>query len=273
MPPAYTYQQKVALATFIELTGEKEKAVAVKALKQSNWSMEAAINYYYRRAAQKTGEQQANRNALNKLFDKYREDPKDTPNEINVEGTSRLLGDMGIALDEIGALVFMELVGAPSLGRLTREGFLAKPTKLGISTLAQMKSKVGDRVASLPKDQALFDSVYKHTFEIALAPGARMIPLEVATECWRLMFGPQGFEWKTANGTPWLDVWIDFLQDKHPRPVNRDLWKQLHVFVKATMEDDTLSFWSEESSWPSIIDEFVAHMQEKKSQEDAMDIE
>lgn len=61
---------------------------------------------------------------LTKLFDKYRDAPADSPDEINMEGTMALLGDCGIEIESVDMLVFSELVGCPSLGTVTRAGFV-----------------------------------------------------------------------------------------------------------------------------------------------------
>ena len=56
------------------------------------------------------------RSTLNKTFDRYRDDAKNEPDEINVEGTGKLLSDMQIGLEDVGALIFSEIVQSPSLG-------------------------------------------------------------------------------------------------------------------------------------------------------------
>jgi len=61
---------------------------------------------------------------LNKLFDSYREDPQNEPDEINMQGMMQIMGEMDVGLDSVGLFVFSELVQSPSLGKLTREGFV-----------------------------------------------------------------------------------------------------------------------------------------------------
>jgi len=62
--------------------------------------------------------------ALNKLFDSYREDPVNEPDEVNMEGMMKMMGQMDISVESVGLLIFSELVHSPSLGKLTREGFI-----------------------------------------------------------------------------------------------------------------------------------------------------
>jgi DCN1-like protein 1/2 len=73
----------------------------------------------------------ASKSTLNKLFDKYRDDVANEPDEINIDGTMKLLEDMDISPDDVGALVFSEMVKSPSLGKLTRTEFVDSLAALG----------------------------------------------------------------------------------------------------------------------------------------------
>lgn len=104
--------------------------------------------------------------------------------------------------------------------------------------------------------RAVMKRVYKHTFVVAKPPGQKAIPLEQAIEYWRLLYSPSGLDWNT-NTTPWLHWWIEFLESKWKRTVNKDMWDQLFNFAEKSLDDETLSFWSEDGAWPGVIDEFV----------------
>jgi len=204
------------------------------------------------------------RAALNKTFDKYRDDPKNEPDEINVDGTSNLLGELQIGLDDPGALIFSEIVSSPSLGRLTRDGFVDGWSELNIDSLPKMRNLVLQRRSQLGSDKELFKNVYNHTFTLALQQGAKTLVLEMAVEFWRMLFREPGYEWRSAQGTPWLEWWLEFQEAKRTKAVNKDLWKQTLTFANETMKDDSLGFWNEESSWPSVIDEFVEWVKTEK---------
>ncbi|KAK3703916.1 Scaffold-type E3 ligase [Vermiconidia calcicola] len=217
------------------------------------------------------------RATLTKLFDKYRDDPKNEPDEINVEGTGRLLSDMGIGLEDISSLVFSELVSSPSLGKVTREGFVDGATDVSADSLPKLRNIVLQRRSQLKSDRELFKNVYNHTFSLALQGNQKSLTPEMALEFWRLLFSPEGFEWRTAR-TPWLDWWFEFQEEKWKRAVNKDLWRQTLTFAQETMKDESLSFWSEESSWPSVIDDFVEWVKTEKrkgqgANGDAMEVE
>ena len=217
------------------------------------------------------------RATLTKLFDKYRDDPKNEPDEINVEGTGRLLSDMGIGLEDISSLVFSELVSSPSLGKVTREGFVDGATDVSADSLPKLRNIVLQRRSQLKSDRELFKNVYNHTFSLALQGNQKSLTPEMALEFWRLLFSPEGFEWRTAR-TPWLDWWFEFQEEKWKRAVNKELWRQTLTFAQETMKDESLSFWSEESSWPSVIDDFVEWVKTEKrkgqgANGDAMEVE
>ncbi|EMC97902.1 hypothetical protein BAUCODRAFT_86079 [Baudoinia panamericana UAMH 10762] len=259
MPAAYNSQQKAAINEFVTVT-QSDKSTAAKILKQHNWNVSAAANTFFTNSS---GAPNPMRNTLSKLFDKYRDDVVNEPDEININGTSNLLGDLQIPLDDVGALIFSEIVQSPSLGRITRDGFIEGWTEQSIDTTPRMRNVILQRKSALAQDKSVFKSVYNHTFTLALAQGAKTLPLEMAIEFWRMVFSPPSFDWRTSN-SPWLDWWLEFQQAKKTKAVNKDLWKQTLTFAEETMKDDTLSFWSEESSWPSVIDEFVEWVKTEK---------
>ncbi|KAI7164616.1 hypothetical protein KC349_g673 [Hortaea werneckii] len=204
------------------------------------------------------------RPALSKIFDKYRDNPSEEPDEMNIDGLTELLGEMDIEPGDMGALIFSEIVSSPSLGKVTREGFVDGWSELGVDNLPKMKDVCQQRRLTLSQDMGLFKNVYNAAFPLVLPPGSKTLPLEFATEFWTMLFTPPGLEWKSAKGTPWLEWWLEFQQQIKTKAVNRDLWKQTLNFARETLKDDSLSFWSEESSWPSVIDEFVEWVKTEK---------
>lgn len=220
----------------------------------------------------------SSRTALNKIFDRYRDNPTAEPDEINVEGVSNLLGDLDVGLEDIGALIFSELVQSPSLGKVEREPFLSGCQSAGIDSIPKLKNIVLQRRSQLASDKPLFKKVYNHTYQLALAQGQKSLPLEMAAEFWKMLFSPPGLAWRTKS-TPWLDWWLEFQEEKVKKSVNKDLWRQTLNFAEETLRDETLGFWSEESSWPSVVDEFVEWVRTEKRPEgaaangEAMDVE
>lgn len=120
-----------------------------------------------------------------------------------------------------------------------------------------------------PNDPTTFRRVYRYAFPLCRLPGQRNLQFEIATEQWRLFFTPQngGTQWNTAT-TPWLDWWIEFLDERGKKPVNRDLWEQVEVFMRKTRENEAFSWWSPDGAWPGALDDFVGWVQARRKQDE-----
>ena len=165
---------------------------------------------------------------------------------------------------------------SPSLGKITREGFIDGCVEVSADSIPKIRSAVQQRQSQLQTDKPTFRQVYNHAFLLGLANNQKSLALEVAIEFWSLLFSASGYQWRTSK-TPWLDWWIEFQQNKWKKAVNKDLWRQTLTFAEETMKDETLSFWSEEASWPSVIDDFVEWVKTEKraggTGGDAMEVE
>ncbi|KAI5205246.1 hypothetical protein AUEXF2481DRAFT_9266 [Aureobasidium subglaciale EXF-2481] len=272
MPAAYTSAQKTAIQSFVEVTGT-DKTAAARLLKQANWNVQTATNAYFQSGSSNIGST-VSKSTLNKTFDKYREDVTNEPDEINIEGTMELLKDMDVDPSDVGCLIFSEMAKSPSLGKLTRTEFVDNLAALGINDVKKMRDTVEQRRAKLadPSFRPTFKSIYKHTFILARQPGQKAVALEAATEYWNLLFTSPSLDWSSPS-TPWLDWWKEFLETKYKKSVNKDMWDQTLVFAEKTLDDEALSFWSEDSAWPGVIDEFVEYVKTEKRAGDAMDVE
>lgn len=111
---------------------------------------------------------------------------------------------------------------------------------------------------------AFFKRVYKHTFISSKEKGQKALPLDNAITYWTMLFSPPGMAWVTDT-TNWLDLWVEFLQSKWTKSVNKDMWNMTFEFFQKTMQDDEMSFWSEDGAWPGVIDEFVGYVKEKRA--------
>ena len=98
------------------------------------------------------------------------------------------------------------------------------------------------------------------------------MPLDQATEYWKLILSAPSVSWSTST-TPWLEWWIEYLEAKWKKAVSKDMWDQTGSFVMKSLDDESMSWWSEEGSWPGVIDEFVAFVREKREAGSEMDVE
>ncbi|KAL8940491.1 MAG: hypothetical protein Q9216_002778, partial [Gyalolechia sp. 2 TL-2023] len=74
---------------------------------------------------------------------------------------------------------------------------------------------------------------------MALSPGQRSLPLETATEYFRLLLSPPSVKWSTPS-TPWLDLWLEYLTTKWKKAISKDVWEQTGVFVQKSLEDESM---------------------------------
>ncbi|KAI4185611.1 MAG: hypothetical protein L6R41_004014 [Letrouitia leprolyta] len=271
MPP-YTATQKAAIQQFTGFTSAKD-SVAVKHLKAQNWNIEQAVDSFFASPNNPTPTgPTSSAHLLNKLFDKYRDplihnppdNAKNEPDSIGVEGSMRYLADLGLSLDEPVVLAILTELNAPTMGELTREGFCDGWRQLRALNITDQKATLPNLRTSLASPtQGLFRKTYRHTFRMALSPGQRSLPLDTATEYFRLLLSPPSLKWSTPT-TPWLDLWLEYLTTKWKKAVSKDVWEQTGVFVQKSLEDESMGWWSEDGAWPSCLDEFVAFVSERK---------
>ena len=227
--------------------------------------------------------------ALNKIFDQFRgvlyaccicsaltpyADDGVDPDQIGAEGTMSYLEALSVSLEETALLAVLTQVSAPTMGELTRHEFVSGWEACSADTLAKQRAQVARFRTQLTSDRDYFRRVYRHSFALGRATGQKAVALDTATEFWRMLFGDGGEVWRDGE-TDWLQLWIGFVQDRWRKSVGKDMWDQTLVFARKTMEDGSLDWWNEDSAWPSVVDEFVAHIKELRAREgtsDRMDI-
>jgi DCN1-like protein 1/2 len=104
-----------------------------------------------------------------------------------------------------------------------------------------------------------------YTFNLLLQdPRQKSADKAMCIEMWPLLLTKPSLHWATPR-TNWLQQWIAFLKGPcTAKGVSRDLWNHLLKFARLTLEDETLSWHSEEQSWPALIDEFVEYVRSKE---------
>ena len=111
-------------------------------------------------------------------------------------------------------------------------------------------------MGQLSTQPAYFKKVYRNAFIAGKEPDQKSLSLENAIVYWEMLFNPPGSRWASAT-TDWLDAWKRFLEENWTHSVNKDMWNQTLEFSTKSLADESLSFWSEDSAWPSVIDQFV----------------
>ena len=216
----------------------------------------------------------------------------------------KYLGDLGVNLDEVVVLSVLAELKAPTMGEFSREGFIqgwktythAPPSRLPLispspsqlrkkpplthsppppnsaDTLSKQQSLIPQFRRHLSTSPDFFKRTYKHTFLIARAPGQKSVQLDTAIEYWRLLFTGPGLAWHSP-ATPWLEWWVEYLEARWKKSVNKDMWDQTGIFVAKSLADESMGWWSEDGAWPGVLDEFVAFVREKRVEGERMEVE
>jgi hypothetical protein len=173
--------------------------------------------------------------------------------------------DTGVDAEELDALAALEIVQTPTMGEMSRDGFVKGWEERSCETVDKQQAYIKNLKHEMPSNKELFTRVYKYTFTIAKTASQKAVPLDVAVVYWELLFSSplSAVKW-TSDSTPWLTWWCEFLNNSWKKSVNKDMWNETLKFAQLTLSDETLSFWNEESSWPSVIDDFVEWVKKEK---------
>lgn len=168
-----------------------------------------------------------------------------------------------VSLENAELFVVLELVQAPSVGEITRAGYVSgwKACTGAGASHQEHAVYVRDLVNRLPSESALFKRVYRYAFVAGREKDQKSLALENALIYWTMLFSAPGMAWKGKHD--WLELWKTFLDEKWTRSVNRDMWNMILEFALKTLSDESLSFWSEDGAWPSVIDDFVEWCKQK----------
>ncbi|EHK46699.1 uncharacterized protein TrAtP1_005328 [Trichoderma atroviride] len=262
MPPPSLAQQKILLAQFVSLTGVSERQ-ATRYLKSTGYKLNEAVDAFYMNSANEAKGPSPLDSKLDALFDSLRDDENDEKDKLELESTMGYLSEkLNVSLENAELFVVLELVQAPSVGEITRTGFIDgwKASGAGASH-QEHASHVRKLISDLSSDSALFKKVYRYAFVAGREKDQKSLALENALIYWSMLFSAPGMAWKGKHD--WLELWKAFLGEKWTRSVNRDMWNMILEFALKTIKDESLSFWSEDGAWPSVIDDFVEWCKQK----------
>lgn len=96
-----------------------------------------------------------------------------------------------------------------------------------------MRARVPDLRSSFTHDEVLFKKVYLFTYNFARSQNQKSLPLESATEYWKLLFAKR-FKIHMGN-------WIEFLETEYKRSIAKDTWNCMYDFVQLADGDPTLA--------------------------------
>lgn len=195
----------------------------------------------------------------------------DTRDVLSTETTLEYLEqDLGVNVENAEMFVALEVVKAPAVGEITRQGFVDgwKATDLSTFTKAAQKQHVHANIALMASDPAHFRKVYRHAFIAGKESSQKSLALDYAKIYWSILFAEPGRPWKSAS-RDWGALWLEFIEEKYTHSVSKDLWNMTLEFAYKTMADESLSFYSAEDSWPGVVDDFVVWYRSKYPQQTA----
>lgn len=191
-------------------------------------------------------------NAINKLFEEYKDPAEDA---ILSEGIERLCCDLGYKPDEFAILVLAWRLDAATMCCFTKTEFIQGLQSMAAATIEEIRLRLEQTKNRLAGDTELFKQLYRFTFRFGLEPGHRILSLDMAIILWRLVF--------TVHTPDILDRWLNFLeQNPTIRGIPKDTWNMFLNFA----ESCDITQYDADEAWPSLFDDFVEYENDRLNQ-------
>ncbi|KIO00075.1 hypothetical protein M404DRAFT_10275 [Pisolithus tinctorius Marx 270] len=116
----------IALSEFLSVTGASTKEA--RRYLEKYKLLDAALDAYFTDGGRRRSETNLSTSSINGLFDKYKDPGSD---EIGVDGTVRLCGDLGVDQEDIVLLAIAYELKSPHMGEWTRKGWISGLKSLG----------------------------------------------------------------------------------------------------------------------------------------------
>jgi hypothetical protein len=136
----------------------------------------------------------------------------------------------------------------------TREEWNNGWKTLKVTNQGAAKNIIGGlRAETVPDDafRSFYDFVFEWSREVNTA---RFVATETAVAMWPLLWKNRSFGHLTK--------FIEFLNKKSVKSITRDVWQQMWHFSKLSAAQ--ISSYDFSSAWPSLFDDFVEAVQQKK---------
>merc|ERR1712108_80688 len=162
-----------------------------------------------------------------------------------------LCADLHVSPMDPVMLVLSYHCRAVQMGVYTRDEFFGGMKRLGCDDVVKLRAKLEELRGEL-QDRAACKEIYAHTFQSALDPGQKRLPVQMCLEFWKLLLKPH---------FALLDTWISFVEQRRKNTISKDTWMMLYDFSSEVKLD--LSSYDMNGAWPVLIDEFVETVRSK----------
>ncbi|KDO33794.1 hypothetical protein SPRG_01673 [Saprolegnia parasitica CBS 223.65] len=186
---------------------------------------------------------------LTTLFHAYED--QENAGYISEDGILALCEHIGVDAQEPVMLALSFHMQARSMGEFSKDEFVSGLKALGCHAIDDLKAKMPELATKLSTDTAFFAQVYAFTYGFAKEKDQKSLGVETALALWELLL-PKRFAL--------LPQWLAYVTAHHKNAVSKDVWTQTLEFSLHVKPD--LSNYDENSAWPVLIDDFVAHVQE-----------
>uniref|UniRef100_A0A6B2LFK6 Defective in cullin neddylation protein n=1 Tax=Arcella intermedia TaxID=1963864 RepID=A0A6B2LFK6_9EUKA len=236
-------RQRDAVNTFISFTHSSE-ARAVQYLNAAKWNVEGAVDVYFSNPPppEKT---KFDENSIAKLFQNY----SGGAENIEQDGIERFFKELNVDMTDVVSFAVLWQFRAKSPNQLTKQEFVDGFKRLQCSNLNDLKSKIRGIKKDL-EDENIFKEFYIYMFDFTKG-NKKTLDLPVALYLWETLL---------TNKFPHLKNWIAFIQEHHKKAINKDTWILLLDFSKINLNE-----YDADGAWPSLIDEFVEYVKQKKT--------
>lgn len=253
----YTAQNNAVTTSAVPVeTNNLQKTVAVTQVKSQKTFYQKLPSIPRSMSSIGSGDPRVSEPKINSLFDQYKDSTEDC---ILSEGIEKLCEDMQLSPDEYKVLVLAWRLNASQMCCFTRSEFVQGLKIMKTDSVKGIQNRLNELTEELQEDGELFRDFYRFTFKFGLdvTAGQRILPMDVATVLWRLVF--------TDCEPPILSRWLCYLENSpHVRGIPKDTWYMFLNFCETVGMD--LSSYDDTEAWPSLFDDFVEYENDQMNQ-------